>query len=108
MAYTTVAGTTVAGRGDKRVLCRLPSSRASFRVRLSSVDVALAAVSPFAALYLRNGEVAWNGDWMTAVSYSVVSLAFSLIAFHVFGISRIIPRYLSAKDLVDVAKAVFG
>ena len=90
------------------MLCRLPSSRASVRVRLSSVDVALAAVSPFAALYLRNGEVAWNGDWITTVSYFAVSLALSLIAFHVFGINGIIPRFLSVKDLMDVAKAVFG
>jgi lipopolysaccharide/colanic/teichoic acid biosynthesis glycosyltransferase len=70
--------------------------------------VALAAVSPFAALYLRNGEVASNGDWITTISYSVVSLAFSLIAFQVFGISSTIPRFLSVKDLMDVAKAVLG
>ena len=61
-----------------------------------------------AALYLRNGDLASNGDWITTIGYSVVSLAFSLTAFQVFGISDTIPRFLSVKDVMDVAKAVFG
>jgi len=70
--------------------------------------VALAVVSPFAALYLRNADVASNGDWIGAGSYSVVSLAFSLTAFQVFRISGIIPRYISVSDLLNVAKVVVG
>ena len=90
------------------MLFRLPSSRASLRFRLSAVDVALAAVSPFAALYLRNADVVSNGDWIIVGTYCVVSLAFSLTAFQVFGISGIIPRYISVSDLLDVAKVVLG
>jgi lipopolysaccharide/colanic/teichoic acid biosynthesis glycosyltransferase len=90
------------------VFFHLPSSRAGLRVRLSSVDVMLAAISPLAALYLRNADMASNGDWIMAGSYSVVSLAFSLIAFQVFAISGSIPRYISVSDLLDVGKAVLG
>src|SRR5215472_3683718 len=89
-----------------QVLCRLPSSRARLRLRLSPVDVALAAASPLVALYLRNGDLPSNSDWISAGSYSLVSLVCSLTAFQVFGISGIITRYLSVKDLADVAKAV--
>jgi lipopolysaccharide/colanic/teichoic acid biosynthesis glycosyltransferase len=93
-------------QGDCPVLFRLPSSRASLRLRLSPVDVALAAVSPFAALYLRNADVASSGDWIVIGSYSIFSLAFSLIAYQVFGISGVIVRYVSAGDLLNIAKAV--
>ena len=88
------------------MLCRLPSSRARLRLRLSPVDVALAAASPLVALYLRNGALPSNSDWISAGSYSLVSLACSITAFQILGISGIITRYLSVKDLVDVAKAV--
>jgi lipopolysaccharide/colanic/teichoic acid biosynthesis glycosyltransferase len=90
------------------VLCRLPSSRARLRLCLSPVDVALAAVSPFAALYLRNGDAASNGDWIGAGSYCLLSLAFSLLAFQVCGISNIIARYISVSDLLDIAKVVLA
>jgi lipopolysaccharide/colanic/teichoic acid biosynthesis glycosyltransferase len=90
------------------VLCRLPSSRARLRLCLSPVDVALAAVSPFAALYLRNDDVASNGDWISAGSYCLLSLAFSLLAFQVCGISNIIARYISVSDLLDIAKVVLA
>jgi FlaA1/EpsC-like NDP-sugar epimerase len=90
------------------VLVRLPSSRATLRVRLSPVDVALAAAAPFAALYLRNFELVSDGDWIIAGSYSLVSLVFSVVALQVLGISDTIPRYISVSDLLNVAKVVLG
>ena len=90
------------------MLCRLPSSRARLRLRLSPVDMALAAGSPFAALYLRNADLASNGDWISAASYALVSLAFSLIAFQVLGIGGTIARYISESDLRNIAKAVLA
>jgi lipopolysaccharide/colanic/teichoic acid biosynthesis glycosyltransferase len=90
------------------VIIRLPSSRASLKVRLSPIDVTLAAAAPLMALYLRNVELVSDGDWTVAASYSLVSLVFSLIAFQVFGISETIPRYISVSDILDVAKAVLG
>jgi lipopolysaccharide/colanic/teichoic acid biosynthesis glycosyltransferase len=88
------------------VLCHLPASRARLRLRLSTVDVALAAVSPVVALYLRNADVASNGDWIGAESYILVSLVFSLIAFQIAGISAIIPQFVSVSDLLRIAKVV--
>jgi lipopolysaccharide/colanic/teichoic acid biosynthesis glycosyltransferase len=70
--------------------------------------MALAAGSPFAALYLRNADLASNGDWYSAASYSLVSLAFSLIAFQVLGIGGTIARYISESDLRNIAKAVLA
>jgi lipopolysaccharide/colanic/teichoic acid biosynthesis glycosyltransferase len=84
----------------------LPSSRATLRVRLSPVDVTLAALSPFIALYLRNVDLASAGGMMVADGFALVSFAASLIAFRLFRISSTIPRYISVGDLVNVAKAV--
>ena len=59
----------------------VPSSRGNFRVRLSPVDVALAAASPFAALYLRDVDVISAGGRSIAGGYALISLVASLIAF---------------------------
>src|SRR5260370_40688800 len=64
----------IASRGFTAVLMRLPSSRATLRVRLSPVDVALAAAAPFAALYLRNAELVSDGGWIFAGRSSLGAL----------------------------------
>src|SRR5439155_26687437 len=89
-----------------KVRIRLPSSRTSLRVRLSPMDVTLAAVSPFAALYLRDVDLVSAGGMIVADSFALVSLAASLIAFRVFRVSSTIPRYISVGDLLNLAKAV--
>jgi lipopolysaccharide/colanic/teichoic acid biosynthesis glycosyltransferase len=68
----------------------------------------LAAAAPSAALYVRNGGFAANGDWTVTVSYCLLSAIFSLIALQVFRISDSIPRYMSVSDLLDIAKVVFS
>ena len=88
------------------MLIRLPTSRAGFRVRLSPIDAAIAAGAPLAALYLRNGELVSNGDWVITGTYSLVSLVFLVIALQALRIGESIPRYLSVTDLLNVAKAV--
>jgi lipopolysaccharide/colanic/teichoic acid biosynthesis glycosyltransferase len=88
------------------VRIHLPSSRAHLRVRLSPVDVTLAAVSPFVALYLRNVDLVSAGGMIVADGFALISLAASLIAFRLFRISSTIPRYISVGDLLNVAKAV--
>jgi lipopolysaccharide/colanic/teichoic acid biosynthesis glycosyltransferase len=87
---------------------RLPTSRAGLRIRLSPIDVVLAAAAPLAALYLRNVELVSEGNWVIAGSYSLVSLGFSLVVFQAFGISDTIPRYISVGDLLNVAKVVLS
>ena len=85
---------------------RFPSSRAGLRVRLSPADVALAAAAPFAALCLRDVDMVSAGGRIVAGGYVLVSLAASLIAFHLLRISSTIPRYISVGDFLDLAKAV--
>jgi lipopolysaccharide/colanic/teichoic acid biosynthesis glycosyltransferase len=84
---------------------RPPSSRARFRIRLGPTDVALAALAPLVALYLRDVDLVSKGDWVSAATYCAVSLVFSLIAFQALGISDSIPRYVSTDDLLPVVKA---
>jgi lipopolysaccharide/colanic/teichoic acid biosynthesis glycosyltransferase len=88
------------------VRIRLPSSRTHLRVRLSPVDVTLAAVSPFVALYLRNVDLVSAGGMVVADSFALVSFAASLIAFRLFRVSSTIPRYISVRDLLTLVKAV--
>jgi lipopolysaccharide/colanic/teichoic acid biosynthesis glycosyltransferase len=90
------------------VFIRIPTSRASFRIRLSPIDVALAAAAPLAALLIRNGELALGGDWVVTGRYSLVSLVFSVVGLQVFRIDDSIPRYMTVGDLLDIAKAVFS
>lgn len=85
---------------------RLPSSRAKLRVRLSPVDVLLAAAAPMAALFLRNVGLSSDRGWVLAGSYCAVSLVFTVVAFQAIGISDPIPRYVSTGDVVQIAKAV--
>ena len=90
------------------VRIRLPSSRASLRIRLSPVDVILAAVAPLVALYFRNVDMVTDGKWAVAGSYFLVSVVASLVAFQFFRISEMIPRYLSVSDVLDLAKVVLS
>jgi len=85
---------------------RPPSSRAAFRVRLSSIDICLAASSPLLALYLRDAYILSYEGATTTVVYCVVSLTFSLMAFVAFGIREGTPRYFCVRDTINIAKAV--
>jgi lipopolysaccharide/colanic/teichoic acid biosynthesis glycosyltransferase len=83
-----------------------PSSRATFRIRFSPVDVCLAALSPLLALYLRDAYILSHDGAITVGIYCLVSLAFSLIAFSAFGLRDGMPRYFSVRDATEIAKAV--
>src|SRR6266567_6530946 len=84
----------------------LPSSRACFKVRLSTFDVVWAALSPLAALYIRDAYILTPEGWTTVALYCGISLAFSIIAFLAFRISDGVSRYFSVHDALKVAKAV--
>jgi lipopolysaccharide/colanic/teichoic acid biosynthesis glycosyltransferase len=90
------------------VRIRVPSSRASLRIRLSPVDVTLAAVSPFAALYLRNVDLVSAGGMIVADTFALISMVTSLIALRAFRVSSTIPRYISVGDLLNLGKAVLA
>jgi lipopolysaccharide/colanic/teichoic acid biosynthesis glycosyltransferase len=83
-----------------------PSSRATFRIRYSPVDVCFAALSPLLALYLRDAYIFSHDGAVTAGIYCLVSLTFSLIAFSAFNLRDGMPRYFSVRDATEIAKAV--
>jgi lipopolysaccharide/colanic/teichoic acid biosynthesis glycosyltransferase len=90
------------------VRTRSPSSHARISVRLSPLDVAVAALAPILALNLRHAITFSGGADSAIVSYCLVSLLSSLVAFAVFRIHGGIPRYFSLRDLVDLALAVLA
>jgi lipopolysaccharide/colanic/teichoic acid biosynthesis glycosyltransferase len=83
-----------------------PSSHARISVRLSPLDVAVAALAPILALNLRHAILWPDAVDSSVVSYCLASFSFSLIAFAAFRIHGGIPRYLSLRDLVDLTFAV--
>ena len=102
--YSSVDARVLTEGTEVRI--RLPTSRASLRVRLSPVDVTLAAIAPYAALYLRNADLVSVGGMIPTDSFALISFAASLISFRIFRISGTIPRYLSVGDILNLAKAI--
>lgn len=86
--------------------CQTPSSRARWRPRFSSLDLLLAALSPFLALYLRDAYILYGNDAGLLIGYWLISLVGAAIGLAAFGIGAEIPRYYSVYDLVNVVKAV--
>jgi len=86
------------------VRSRSPTSHAHISLRLSPLDVIVAAVAPVLALDMRHALV--NDAGFLALAYCLVSFGFSLFAFAAFRIHRGIPRYLSPHDLADLTRAV--
>ena len=86
----------------------LPSSRASFRFRLSPIDVIWAALAPLLALYLRDALVLSVQGAPIAFLYCGLSFVCTLIAFLAFRVSAGISRYFSVHDAVSVVSAVIA
>src|SRR4051794_8564081 len=85
---------------------RLPTSRGSFRIRLSGFDSFWALLSPLLALYFRDAAILSYDGWLATLVYCSLSLIFSLIAFSAFRIHEGMTRYFSVHDAVDVTRAV--
>jgi FlaA1/EpsC-like NDP-sugar epimerase len=85
-----------------------PSSRASFRFRLSPIDLVWAALAPLLALYLRDALVLSVNGAPTAFLYCSLSFVFTLIAFLAFRVSAGISRYFSVHDAVSILSAVIA
>jgi FlaA1/EpsC-like NDP-sugar epimerase len=83
----------------------LPSSRASFRFRLSPIDVLWAALAPLLALFLRDALVLSVKGAPTALLYCSLSFFCTLLAFRV---SAGISRYFSVHDAVSILSAVIA
>src|ERR1700690_2257648 len=94
--------------GNVSVRMRSPTSHARVRVQLSPLDITVAIVAPVLALYLRNALVLSDDGGFATVTYCILSLLFSLMAFAGFRIHDAIPRDLSVHDLIGLAFAVLG
>jgi lipopolysaccharide/colanic/teichoic acid biosynthesis glycosyltransferase len=70
--------------------------------------MALAAITPGLALYLRGLDFSAPIGDRSAASYVLASFLSSLIAFLILRTGDPIPRYFSLSDVVDLAKAVLA
>jgi lipopolysaccharide/colanic/teichoic acid biosynthesis glycosyltransferase len=84
----------------------LPTSRDSFKIRLSLFDAFWAIVSPLLALYFRDANILSPDGSFPTLLYCSLSLGFSLIAFAGFRIHQGMTSYFSVHDAMNVAKAV--
>jgi lipopolysaccharide/colanic/teichoic acid biosynthesis glycosyltransferase len=85
---------------------QVPASRVNLQFSLSLADVIVAVITPLAALYLRDAYILSSNNTTLIFSYWAISLICSLISFCIFRINLGIPRYYSARDLINVMKAV--
>src|SRR5205807_402129 len=83
-----------------------PSSRDFLKLRFSAFDVIWAAVSPLAALHVRDALILSSGEVQMVALYCAVSAFFSLAAFLAFRLRDAMSRYFSVHDAIEVAKAV--
>src|SRR6266436_2625389 len=100
----TWTGIFVGGECPMRL--RLPTSRGSFKLRLSLFDAFWAIISPVLALYFRDAQILSYDGLATTLLYCTLSVLFSLLAFSAFRIHDGMTRYFSVHDAVDVTKAV--
>ena len=63
-----------------------PTSLSGQRIYLSICDLVWALTSPLIALYLRDAEILYRGDWTQVAYYTGMSAGFALIAFLVLRI----------------------
>ena len=85
---------------------RLPTSRATLRVRLSIADVVCAVVAVPLALFLTDSYILTYKTAGTVAIYCGVWIAFSLISFVAFRLYDGLTHHFSAHDALDVVKAV--
>src|SRR6266498_5756333 len=83
-----------------------PSSRTGKRVYLSMWDLFWALISPILALYLRDVDILFRGDWSAVGYYWVLSSGFALLAFFALRIQDGMTRYFSVHEALDIAEAV--
>ena len=85
-----------------------PTQRRLIGYGFAAYDTLLAFVAPALALWLRNAPSLTVGEVQYAVGYILISAIVSLIAFVIFDVNRGIPEFLSVRDVLKIAQAVFG
>jgi lipopolysaccharide/colanic/teichoic acid biosynthesis glycosyltransferase len=82
-----------------------PTSRSGTRVYLSLWDLFWAVVSPVLALYLRDADIVFRGDWEVLGYYWLCSSGFALVAFVALRLQDGMTRYFSVHQALDIAEA---
>ena len=82
-----------------------PSSRSGTRIYLSLWDLFWAVVSPVLALYLRNADIVFRGEWEVLGYYWLFSSGFALVAFVALRLQDGMTRYFSVHEALDIAEA---
>ena len=82
-----------------------PTSRSGTRVYLSLCDLFWALVSPVLALYLRNADIVFRGEWEVLGYYWLFSSGFALVAFVALRLQDGMTRYFSVHEALDIAEA---
>ena len=82
-----------------------PTSRSGTRVYLSLWDLFWALISPVLALYLRNADIVFRGEWEVLGYYWLFSSGFALVAFVALRLQDGMTRYFSVHEALDIAEA---
>src|SRR6266446_3860690 len=82
-----------------------PTSRSGTRIYLSLWDLFWAVVSPVLALYLRDADIVFRGDWNVLGYYWLFSSGFALVAFVALRLQDGMTRYFSVHGALDIAEA---
>src|SRR6266478_7281275 len=82
-----------------------PTSRSGTRIYLSLWDLFWAVVSPVLALYLRDADIVFRGDWNVLAYYWLFSSGFALLAFVTLRLQDGLTRNFSVHEALDIAEA---
>src|SRR5262249_60857721 len=82
-----------------------PTSRSGTRVYLSLWDLFWAVVSPVLALYLRDADIVFRGDWEVLGYYWLFSSGFALVAFVALRLLVGMTRYFWVHQALGIAES---
>ena len=82
-----------------------PTSRSGTRIYLSLWDLFWALATPILALYLRDADIVFRGDWNVLAYYWLFSSGFALLAFVTLRLQDGLTRNFSVHEALDIAEA---
>ena len=83
----------------------IPSSKSTIFYRVGAFDLIAAVAAPVLAIWVRNPKAFFSIAPGTVLTYTLVSVCFSLWFFVWFRIARSLPNYFSIRDASEIARA---
>jgi lipopolysaccharide/colanic/teichoic acid biosynthesis glycosyltransferase len=90
---------------DHRMRTRVPTSRASIRIRISIFDSLWAIIAPLLALYFGSALILKIESTPEVLLYCALSGVFAIISFVLFRVHNGLSRYFSVHDTLEILKA---